>query len=174
MSKLDMKKDMHFICIDNRVQENGKTFIVLQNGQKIIMPSNVSKVPALLMLDNYNVLYGEAINDYLKPIQQMAVKQATNNNLEPNAFSFSGSVGGFGIASDNYSFLDMDHASLSATGGGGTRQMHNYIGCSDSFSITTPIDEYDYKATKIPEDLTVEQLQKQRSSEINNISYKTK
>lgn len=174
ISKMEIKSEMHFICIDKRIQEGGKIHIVLENGQKMIMPESISKVPALLLLENYSVLYGEAINDFLKPRQMMAVKKATNNNIEPNAFSFSGGGGSFGIASDNYSFLDMDHASLSATGTGGTRQMHSYIGHGDSFNIATPADEYDYKSTKIPEDLTVEQLQKQRANEMSNISYNTK
>ena len=176
LSKFEMKKEIHFICIDKRVVEGNKTFIILQNGQKIIMPENVTKVPALLLLDqNYKVLYGEMINDFFKPRQQMAVKQATNNNLEPSSFSFGGgngsSVGSFGISSDNYSFLDMEPSALAATGNGGLRQMHNYIGYNDSFNITTPADEYDYKSTKISEDLTIEQLQQQRANELTNISY---
>ncbi len=37
-------------------------FIVLENGQKIVMPENVNRVPALLLLtQGYQVLYGEAI-----------------------------------------------------------------------------------------------------------------
>ncbi len=173
ISKMDIKSEIHFICIDRRVQEGGKIHIVMENGQKMIMPESISKVPALLLLENYSVLYGESINDYLRPKQDLAVKKATSNNLEPNSFSFS-SGGGFGISSDNYSFLDMDHAALSATGNGGLRQMHDYIGYGESFNITTPVDEYDYKSTKIPEDLTVEQLQKQRASEMTNISYNIK
>jgi hypothetical protein len=137
------------------------------------MPENVTKVPALLLLNqNYKVLYGEMINDYFKPKQQLAVKQATHNNLEPSSFSFGGGNSGTGINSDSYSFLDMDSSSLAATGNGGLRQMHNYIGYNDSFNITTPIDEYDYKSTKIPEDLTIEQLQKQRASDLTSITYK--
>ena len=173
ISKMEATKEMHFICIDRRVQEGGKMYIVLENGQKIIMPEHISKVPALLLLENYSVLYGESINDYLRPKQDLAIKKATSNNIEPGAFSFA-SGGCFGISSDNYSFLDMDHASLSATGNGGTRQMHSYIGYGDSFNITTPVDEYDYKSNKIPEDLTVEQLQQKRASEISNIAYNSK
>lgn len=172
LSKYELKKDIHFICIDKRVKEGSKTFIVLLNGQKIIMPDNVTKVPALLLLDqNYKVLYGELITDYFKPKQQLAVKQATNNNFEPSSFSFGGG-GSVGIMSDNYSFLDMDSTSLSATGNGGLRQMHNYIGFSDAFQITTPVDEYDYKTTKISEDLTIEKLQNEREKDLQNINYK--
>lgn len=174
ISSMEIKSEMHFICIDKRVQDAGKIYIVLENGQKIIMPESINKVPALLLLENYSVLYGESIHDYLRPKQQLAIKKATNNNIEPNAFSFSGSSSGFGIASDSYSFLDMDSGSLSATGTGGLRQMHNYIGYGDSFSITTPVDEYDYKASKLPEDLTIDQLQQQRANEVSNIKYNVK
>jgi hypothetical protein len=171
---MEIKSEMHFICIDKRVQDAGKIYIVLENGQKIIMPESINKVPALLLLENYSVLYGESIHDYLRPKQQLAIKKATNNNIEPNAFSFSGASSAFGISSDSYSFLDMDSGSLSATGTGGLRQMHNYIGYGDSFSITTPVDEYDYKASKLPEDLTIDQLQQQRANEVSNIKYNVK
>jgi hypothetical protein len=62
VSKTSVSKDIHFICIDKRVKDNNKIFIILENGQKIIMPENVNRVPALLLLNQgYNVLYGEAI-----------------------------------------------------------------------------------------------------------------
>ena len=100
--------------LDKRTKdEKGKTFILLENGQKIIMPENVNRVPALLLLnEGYQVLYGELILNHLKPQQQVAVRQATQNNLEPMAFSFGGG-GGF-VSSDQYSFLDMDSDALSA------------------------------------------------------------
>ena len=164
ISKADISKDIHFICIDKRTKDsNNKIYIILENGQKIIMPENVSRVPALLLLNQgYNVLYGEAILQHLKPKQEKMVKQATQNNLEPMAFGFSGS--GFGsVTSDQYSFLDMDSDSLSAKGNGGARQMHNYVDLNYSDNISTPDDEHDYKgASKISGDLTVEQLLQQR------------
>jgi len=126
LSKTQMSKDIHFICIDNRLKENGKIFIQLQNGQKIIMPENITKVPALMLLNqNYRVLYGEDINNFFKPRQEATVKQVTHNNLEPTSFSLGN--GGFGIVSDQYSFLDMDADSMTAKGDGGVRQMHNYV-----------------------------------------------
>ena len=37
LSKTDIKKDIHFICIDKREKDNNnKTFIVLENGNKIL------------------------------------------------------------------------------------------------------------------------------------------
>ena len=63
LSKANVGKEIHFICIDKRTKDaNNKIFIVLENGQKIIMPENVNRVPALLLLNQgFNVLYGESI-----------------------------------------------------------------------------------------------------------------
>lgn len=172
LSKTNVAKEIHFICIDKRVKDtNNKVFIVLENGQKIIMPENINRVPALLLLtQGYDVLYGEAILNHLKPKQEVAVKQATQNNMEPMAFSFGG--GGLGdIVSDQYSFLDQGSDELEAKGNGGMRQMHNYVDLNFSDKISTPDDEQDYKsANKISKDLTVEQLQQQRDSELQKLT----
>ena len=169
LSKTQVSKDIHFICIDKRVKDQtGKIQIVLENGQKLVMPENVTKVPALLLLNqNYQVLYGDNIYNHLKPRQEVVTRQATSNNMEPMAFSLGG--GGFGgIVSDNYSFLDMDHEELNTKGSGGMRQMHNYVPLNHSDIITTPKDDFDYKKDKLSGDLTVEQLQQQREQELSN------
>ena len=175
LSKLEGQKDIHFICIDKRVKdENNKTYIILENGQKIILPENVTKVPALLLLaQGYQVLYGDQILQHLKPKQQQEVRQATQNNMEPMAFSLGGGGGGsFGsVVSDQYSFLDMDSEQLAAKGAGGIRQMHNYVDLNYSDQISTPQDETEYKNSgRIPEGLTVEQLQQQREQELKKIN----
>jgi hypothetical protein len=136
LSKSNIQKDIHFICIDKRVKEaNNKTFIILENGQKIILPENVTRVPALLLLTKgYQVLYGEQILEHLKPRQEVEMRQATQNNMEPMAFSLGGG-GGFGdIVSDQYSFLDQAPEDLEAKGNGGMRQMHNYVDLNTAFS----------------------------------------
>ena len=172
LSKTNVAKEIHFICIDKRVKDtNNKVFIVLENGQKIIMPENINRVPALLLLtQGYDVLYGEAILNHLKPKQEVAVKQATQNNMEPMAFSFGGG-GLWDIVSDQYIFLDQGSDELEAKGSGGMRQMHNYVDLNFSDKISTPADEQDYKsANKISKDLTVEQLQQQRDSELQKLT----
>lgn len=134
LSKSSSQKDIHFICIDKRVKDsNNKTYIILDNGQKIILPENITRVPALLLLNqNYQVLYGEQIIQHLKPREEIEVRQATQNNMEPMAFSFGN---GFSdIVSDQYSFLDQDSEELEAKGNGGMRQMHNYVDLNTAFS----------------------------------------
>jgi hypothetical protein len=176
LSKLNIHQDIHFICIDKRVKESNKVFIVLENGQKIIMPENVNRVPALLLLNQgYNVLYGESILQHLKPKQEVAVRQATQNNMEPMAFSFGGGGGGFGdVVSDQYSFLDQDPESLKASGDGGVRQMHNYVDINYRDNLTNGQGSSggsdDKKSSKLPQGLTIEQLQQQRDAEIKQIT----
>ena len=47
VSKTEMAKDIHFICIDKRVKENDKMFIILQNGHLTNGGSNIQ--PFLLI-----------------------------------------------------------------------------------------------------------------------------
>jgi hypothetical protein len=171
-SKTSLSKDVHFICIDKRIKDpSGKMYLILENGQKIVMPENVTRVPALLLLnENYRVVYGEGIAQYFKPRQEVVTKQATFNNIEPMAFSLGG--GGFGIVSDQFSFLDMDADALAAKGSGGMRQMHNYVDLNYSDRISAPPENEGEKrgANKIPGELTIEQLQQQREQEFNALA----
>jgi len=172
LTKANLGKDVHFICIDNRVKQDNKTFIVLDNGQKIIMPETVNRVPALLLLNNkYDVLFGENILNYFKPKQTEIVKQATFNNTEPIAFSFSG--GGFSnVVSDQYSFLDMGADDLSAKGNGGIRQMHNYVDINYVDTMKN-YEEDNYKGSnRISSDVSIEQLKMQRDQEFSNMAQK--
>jgi hypothetical protein len=180
VTKSQNAKDIHFICIDKRVKDsNGKVYIILQNEQKIIMPENVTKVPALLLLNqNYRVIYGDEIYQFLKPQQIKQVKEATKNNMEPVTFqdgfgAFSGFGGG--IVSDNYSFLDQSDTELGVKGDGGLRQMHSYVSLNDSMNLTMhlPQDDHDYKSDKIKDgETSVEALQRRREQDLSSINYK--
>jgi hypothetical protein len=163
---------LHFICIDKRTKgPDNKIYIVLENGQKIVMPENVTKVPALLLLNqNYAVLYGDEIYNHLKPKQEVITRQATSNNMEPMAFS----LGGGSIVSDQYSFLDMDSEELNTKGNGGMRQMHNYVPLNYSDKISTPTDEHDYKQGRSggSQEMTIEKLQQMRDQELSSLTMK--
>lgn len=180
VSKTQNVNNIHFVCIDKRVKDsNGKVFIILQTGQKILMPENVTRVPALLLLDqNYKVIYGDDIYKHLKPQVAQQVQQATKNNMEPMTFQDGfGSFGGFsgGIVSDNYSFLDQSDSELSVKGDGGLRQMHSYVTLNDSMNLSMkiPQDDFEYKIDKLKEgEMSVEALQRRREEELTNINYK--
>lgn len=181
-------QDIHFICIDKRIKEsNNKTYIILENGQKIILPENITRVPALLLLNKgYEVLYGEQIIEYLKPKQELEIRKATENNMEPMAFSF-GNNGGFGdIVSDHYSFLDQNPDELKADGNGGMRQMHNYVDLNTAFngkiSEQGNNDNNDFNTTirgtqKMGEDVSnqvmderIKKMREERDAEIKSIA----
>lgn len=170
IAKSPSKKDMHFICIDNRVKRDGRTNIILQNGQEILLPPTVNKVPALLLLNKSNhVLFGTDINQYLQPQIVASQNAATKNNGEPLAFSLSGQ--GYGVASDNYSFLDQDPTDLTAKGNGGMRQQHHYATLNHTDNIETPPEGY--KADTIGNtmgELSVEKLMEQRNNDMKQIA----
>ena len=143
----NVQKEMHFINIDKRVKKsNGATYIVLENGQEILLPPTITKVPALLLLNQgHHVLFGKDIIKHLEPKQAVHQNVATKNNGEPLAFSIGGGGSGgacFGVASDNYSFLDQDADSLAAKGDGGMRQQHHYATLDFNGQIETPPDTY--------------------------------
>ena len=177
VTKTQNTNNIHFICIDKRVKDtNGKIFIVLQNGQQILMPENVTRVPALLLLNqNYKVIYGNDIYNYLKPQVTQQIQQATKNNMEPINFQDGfKSFGGFsgGIVSDNYSFLDQSDNELSVKGDGGLRQIHNYVTLNESMNLSMKLPQDDFEYNKIKEgELSVEALQKRRDEEVANINY---
>ena len=56
LSKSEVKNKIHFICIDKREIRNNETYILLENGQSVILPSKIKKVPALLLLNENNNL----------------------------------------------------------------------------------------------------------------------
>ena len=165
ISKGSAHKDIHFICIDKRVRVGNAWYIVLENGERVILPPQVDRVPALLLLaDGHKILFGEQIKDYIQPRIVVANNAATHNNGEPFAFSiYKDCMGGHGVTSDNFSFLDQSSDELSAKGSGGLRQMYNYAAIDFADNIHTP-DE-DYVPDKVG-NISMEQLQQKRSSDV--------
>jgi hypothetical protein len=170
LSKSRVQDDIHFLCIDKRVKaENGSGawHIITETGEKVLLPPQVNRVPALLLLNKgHMVLYGEQILQHFQPKNAALNDHATGFNGEPNAFSLGReSMGGFGVASDNYSFLDQSADELSAKGNGGMRQLYNYATIHTVDKIETPPDNY--SPDKVGS-VSLEQLQQKRNSEIQH------
>ena len=163
VARSNSKKEMHFINIDKRIKKsNGATYIILENGQEILLPPTINKVPALLLLNKgHQVLFGNDINKHLEMNHTNQTNPTVKQNGEPLAFSL-GNVG-YGVASDNYSFLDQDAQSLSAKGDGGMRQQHHYVGLDYTDNIDTPPDTYE--PDKIGQ-VSMEQLEQSRNKDI--------
>ena len=163
ISTSNSKSDMHFINIDKRVKrENGAMYVVLENGQELLLPPTVNKVPALLLLNKgHHVLFGSDINKHLEASNIIKTNPIVKSNGEPLAFSMNNC--GFGVTSDNYSFLDQDAHSLSAKGDGGMRQQHHYADLDYNGNIDTPPDTY--SPDKIGP-VSMEKLQQKRTNDI--------
>jgi hypothetical protein len=169
LSKSRLQDDIHFLCIDKRVKSGtGAWHILMETGEKVLLPPQVNRVPALLLLNKgHQVLYGEQILQHFQPKNAALNDVATGFNGEPNAFALGRESmgGGFGVASDNYSFLDQSADELSAKGNGGMRQLYNYATIDLVDKIETPPDTY--SPDKVGS-VSLEQLQNKRSLEIQN------
>ena len=167
LSKSRVQDDIHFLCIDKRVKtSSGAVHVITETGEKVLLPPQVNRVPALLLLNKgHMVLYGEQILQHFQPKNVALNNEATGFNGEPNAFALGReSMGsGFGVASDNYSFLDQSADELSAKGNGGMRQLYNYATIDTVDKIETPPDNY--SPDKVGS-VSLEKLQQQRNSDI--------
>ena len=166
LAKSAIKEELHFLCIDKRVKgPTGAWYIVLDNGEKIVMPPQVNRVPALLLLkQGHQVLYGDQILQHLQPRQSQLNNVATMNNGEPMPFSLSTDcIGGYGVASDSFSYWDQTSEELSAKGNGGMRQLYNYATVDSDIRIEAPKE--DYVSEKMGA-VSLEDLQQKRNSEV--------
>ena len=145
LSRSPQAKDIHFVCVDKRAkQPDGSVHIILPNGSNLLLPPNVTRVPALLLLKkNNHVLFGDDIMRYLQPQEARQTEQATQGNGEPSAYAFGSGGGSWGVSSDSFSFWDQSADSLMAEGDGGLRQMHNYATPGMVSEIETPDDNYE-------------------------------
>jgi thiol-disulfide isomerase/thioredoxin len=144
LSQCQAKKDINFINIDNRIKKNdGATYIILENQKEIILPPNVSKVPALLLINRGSqVIFGKQIIEHIQPRQMQTIQSEKNVPNEPMSFSL-GDINSYGVMSDNFSFLDQSVDSLAAKGNGGLRQLRNYFTLDGIDNIETPPDDYE-------------------------------
>ncbi len=167
VSKSELKDDIHFICIDKRFRnpQNGGTYVILENQQKIVLPPQVQKVPAMLLLKEGNkVIFGNEITDKIQPREEYSNAKATGFNGEPMAFSLGNdNAGGFGVASDNFSYWDQGSDELMAKGNGGARQMYNYATVDHKSSIETPPDTW--TPDKVGEN-SLKEMEEQRNNDM--------
>ena len=70
MPERKQKMTYIFVCIDKRERHtDGTTYIVLETGQRLLLPPNITTVPAVLLLHHGNrVVTGiKEITHYLSP-----------------------------------------------------------------------------------------------------------
>ena len=169
--KGNLSDKVSFICIDKRQidKRTNQTYIILENGGKVVLPPNIHSVPSLLLIkENYRIIHGDDIIKFFHNDIKQQSNIATNFNGEPVSFHLGNSSGGTNIVSEQYTLYDMSPDELSAKGAGGNRQMYNYVPVSDNMNlIKTPDDTY--KPDKVSNSTTVDSLQQKRIDEISEI-----
>ena len=170
LNKYGMNDKFIYISIDSRFVKNNVTYIMNPDGSSFPLPPMINRVPVLLLKPNHEILSGSQIIDYIKPQAKNINEERTMLQNEPNPFSLNMDIAnGFGVTSDNYSFLDQNDDELSVKGNGGLRQMHNYVSLNDSMNLTMhlPQDDTDYKTDKMKDsELSIEALQRKREQEL--------
>tara|TARA_A100001011_G_scaffold400324_1_gene514120 strand:- start:2413 stop:2994 length:582 start_codon:yes stop_codon:yes gene_type:complete len=168
LSKTKERSNIHFLCVDKRIKVDNRNYLVLENGEKILLPEIITKVPALMLLyRNNELLYGDDIHNHFDNlIQNNKVLESRGNDArsiqtDPVSFSMNDVMGS--VKSDNFSFIDMSPEDLGAKGNGGTRMMYNYCSLDYNQKINTPTD--DYVANKV-DDTEYKKYQEEREQGI--------
>ncbi len=162
LSKTELKNKIHFLSIDRRITKDSRQYVVLDNGQEILMPDVIKQVPALLLLHYGNrTLFGEEIIKFYRPQIDKERKKAVGFNGEPTAFSMKESGT---LMSDTYSYLDQSSDEMGVKGNGGLRQMHSFTKINDHVTIDTPPE--DYVKERMNED-ALKKYQENRNKDIN-------
>ena len=94
---------IHYICTDKKQHIDGKTYVILENGDNLILPPCITQTPALMILtENFKVVHDAEIYHVLKPLQIKELQTSTNNNMGPVSYQDSLST----TTSSNFSFFD--------------------------------------------------------------------
>lgn len=162
------------ISIDKRQRDhnNNHTFLLLENGKKVILPPNIHSVPALLRVNkNYTVILGDTqIIEYLNTQygKQQLSSPILQMNGEPASYMFDSLGGGAfstNILSEKYTDYNVSPEDLYAKGNSKTRNLHNYVPATHEITtIQAPPETY--KPDKIPRNLTLEVIEQKRAADI--------
>jgi hypothetical protein len=138
------------------------TYILLPNGQHFPLPPMINRVPVLLLKPKFEILSGNQILDYIKPQAKTIHEEKTMLYAEPNPFDLSrDTLRSSGVASDNYSFLDMGPQELAPQGNGGLRQMYSYATIEGESPMEVPL--LDDKKSKM--NYSLEDIEQMRNQE---------
>ena len=168
LSKSGIADKINCICIDKRKlnTNTNQTFIHLDDGKQVLMPPNLSSVPALLLVNQgYCIVLGNDIIKHYEPDVKKQLESATFGDGEPSSYTIKSSSGGSNIVSEQFTLYDMSPDELSGKGTGGNRQLYDYVPVSNNGAmIQTPPDSY--KPDKLSNEVTIDTLQQQRNADV--------
>lgn len=124
LSHTQIKDDVHYMNIDDRIIDQNRNIFIRKNHSMIPLPQCIDSVPSLLLLnDNNKVLIGNEIRDFIFDRLREHEYQSGSIGNEPVSYDFSNM---YGVVSDSFSFLDQSADEMAAKGDGGLRQLYNY------------------------------------------------
>ena len=166
--KSNLTDKISFICIDKRKRDenSGNIVIILENGDRVMMPPNIHSVPSLLLIkEQYRVIEGDSIITHLHPEIRTNKLRESNIPTEPTGYMLNSYSTGSNIMSEKFTSYSLTPDELSAKGNGERREMYNYISAKDNMNvINTPPDTY--KPDKVSNDITLDTLQQKRMDDI--------
>lgn len=166
--KSNLTDKISFICIDKRKRDetSGNIVIILENGDRVMMPPNIHSVPSLLLIkEQYRIIEGDSIITHLHPEIRTNKLRESNIPAEPTGYMLNSYTAGSNIMSEKFTSYSLTPDELSAKGNGERREMYNYISAKDNMSvINTPPDTY--KPDKVSNDITLDTLQQKRMDDI--------
>lgn len=168
----------YYICLDARKRdpETGKTIVITEDGKQIVIPPDITHVPALVILSEQRVIFG--CDDIIQFLEKnmygsggmpligaehanrtaSTPKQVAATHADPTPYTLDATVGcgtsGFGVVSDKYSYVTDE------------KQLHNYVTMDGGIEIQTPKDNY--KSQKIKDDgqALIDNLNQQRLKDV--------
>lgn len=156
ITRSPVAEETSFVCIDSRVTRGKDVCAVLANGKEVPLPSSLTSVPALLLLEKGNALVvGTQVKQHLERETPRSITQQ-----DPAAFSTNEMSG----LSDGYAYLDVSAEEMLAQGGGGQRIMHSFAGLGMENAITTP-QQVDDSVPKVGS-INMEELMARRANEV--------
>jgi hypothetical protein len=166
LAKTRLKDQVHFICIDNRFKDEHNRTLIELNGQHLVLPPAVNKVPSLYMIESNRAIFGDDIYKHFAPAETSINHVETHGHGEPECFSSN-----MLSMSDAYSYWDQAPEDLETKGGGGMRQTHSFVSINDHFSIETPPDNYE--PDKVKGTKTLDEYKAQRDSTVPSMPPRT-
>jgi hypothetical protein len=158
--KNNLVSKINCICIDKREKNpaNNTINIILENGKRIILPSEITAVPSLISQNQ--IISGDEIIAYYNPVIQNNLNVAQRNNGEPVSYSL-GSYSG--VSSEKYTDYKLNPVDLSSKGI--NRDLNGYVSANHIINkIPTP--ENNYKPDKVSNDVNINKLQEIRNKDI--------
>lgn len=179
LAKHGYTNKLNFLPIDRRQrdQTTGQMYLLLDRGTKVLLPANVQNVPSLVCSSsqNFKVLVGNDIYQYINYQLQGLNNEATHNNGEPSGFQLNQ----LNTMSEQFTYYSMTPKDLSSKGQGGMRQLLNYVPASyegatanNNMAVNAGVNRLeprgeDYRSEKLKaDDVDFESLQKRRNAEI--------